>query len=197
MRFVMPSSFVLFLWFLAAPVAAQSITPEQMLGDTPYQSPSCNSQDYHEFDFMHGSWAMKVFKDDKWIPGGYSVYKAALGGCVSFAYIAYENWGDFYQALTGRDGFAGFALSSFDKKSANWRMVWHDDTGTVISTLRGRKFKNGIRFVGHAPNENGAELQKLEWFITGEGLREFTYDMSTDGGQNWARIARVQLIQQQ
>lgn len=179
-------------------VQAQSsvVTPQQLLGVTPYESPSCNSSDHHEFDFMHGTWSMKVFKDGKWVPGGYSVHKPALGGCVSFEYVSYENWGDFYKSLSGRAGLAGFSISSFDKKAGNWRQVWHDDTGSVITTFRGRKFKNGMRFVGHAPGDDGAELQKLEWTVTGEGLRELTYDMSTDGGRNWTRIARVQMIQQ-
>lgn len=180
---------------VAAQEPAETVTPDQLFGNAPYESPSCNTSDHHEFDFMHGSWSMKVFKDGKWIPGGYSVYKPALGGCVSFGFVSHENWGDFYQSLTGRNGFAGMSLSSFDKKAGNWRQLWLDDAGNVLTTFRGRKFRDGMRFVGHAPGDDGSELQKLEWTMTGEGIREYTHDMSTDGGRSWTRIARVQMIQ--
>lgn len=174
--------------------SAQAVTPDQIFGNTPYESPSCNLKDHHEFDFMHGEWDLKVLVDGKWQPGGYSIHRPALGGCVSFEYVSYENWGDFYQALSGRTGLAGFALNSYDKHARNWRQTWFDDTGTVINSFRGRKFAEGMRFVGHAPDGTGSELQRFEWKTTGENLREFSFDMSTDGGQNWTRMATVQMV---
>jgi len=195
-KVILGFGFIVSSTVLQAQNEAQTVLPEQMFGSRPYESPSCNTADHHEFDYMHGTWSMKVFKDGKWIPGGYSVHKPALGGCVSFEYVSYENWGDFYTALSGRNGFAAFAMNAFDKKAGNWRQVWFDDMGSVITTFRGRKFGDGMRFVGHAPNDDGSELQKFEWITIGEGLREFTYDMSTDGGRNWVRIARVQMILQ-
>jgi len=182
------------IWAATLPVSSQSVTPEQILGEIPYQSPSCNTNDFHEFDFMHGNWDLKMLVDGKWKPGGYSIHKPALGGCVSFDYVSYENWGDFYKALSGRSGLAGFALNTYDRKANNWRQTWFDDTGTVINSFRGRKFSDGIRFVGHAPDDTGSELQRFEWKTTGENLREFSFDMSTDGGQNWTRIATVQMV---
>lgn len=179
---------------LAQPVSPKSVSPEQILGVTPYASPSCNSSDFHELDFMHGEWDLKVLVDGKWKPGGYSVHKPALGGCVSFEYVSHENWGDFYASLSGRSGFAGFAISSYDKNARNWRQTWLDDTGTVINSFRGRKFSDGMRFVGHAPDDDGAELQRFEWKMMGPNLREYTLDMSTDGGANWTRIATVQMV---
>lgn len=173
---------------------AQPVTPDQIFGLTPYESPSCNLKDFHELDFMHGEWDLKVLVDGKWKPGGYSVHRPVLGGCVSFEYVSYENWGDFYQALSGRTGLAGFALNSYDKSARNWRQTWFDDTGTVINSFRGRKYSDGIRFVGHAPDGTGAELQRFDWKIVGQNLREYTFDMSTDGGQNWTRMATVQMV---
>lgn len=173
---------------------AQIVSPEQVLGLSPYQSPSCNSSDFHEFDFMHGEWDLKVLVDGKWKPGGYSIHKPALGGCVSFEYVSHENWGDFYATLSGRTGVAAFALSSYDKSARNWRQTWMDDTGTVINSFRGRKYSDGMRFVGHAPDGDGAEMQRFAWKVIGQNLREYTLDMSTDGGENWTRIATVQMI---
>ena len=66
--------------------------------------------------------------------------------------------------------------------------------GTVVANFRGKKFKDGIRFVGQAPRDDGSELQRFEWKITGEGLREFTYEQSVDGGQKWVRLATVQMV---
>ncbi|MEX0298803.1 MAG: hypothetical protein AB3N28_07015, partial [Kordiimonas sp.] len=152
------------------------------------------SSDFHEFDFMHGEWDLKVLVDGKWRPGGYLVHKPALGGCVSFEYASHENWGDFYAALSGRTGVAAFALSTYDKDARNWRQTWMDDTGTVINSFRGRKYSDGMRFVGHAPDGTGAELQRFDWKIIGQNLRQYTLDMSTDGGENWTRIATVQAI---
>ena len=100
------------------PIRAQTVTPNQMFGTTPYESPSCNTPDYHELDFMHGRWALKILKDGKWVPGGYADYKPALGGCISFEYVSFENWGDFYKTLSGRNGFAGFAINTFDKTTS-------------------------------------------------------------------------------
>jgi len=175
-------------------LAAQQLSPDKLVGNQPYESPSCSSQDHREFDFMHGTWDMKVLIDGKWIPGGYSIHKPALGGCISFEMVSYENWGDFYRSLSGRTGFAAYAVNSYDRLTRNWRQVWHDDMGTVIGNFRGRKYQNGMRFVGRSPTENSAELQRFEWKITGTNLREFTFDLSTDGGTEWTQIARVQMI---
>ena len=174
--------------------AAQEVSPDQLIGNVPYESPSCTLKDHHEFDFMHGVWDLKVLTDGKWVPGGYSIHKPALGGCVSFDIVSYENMGEFYKSLSGRTGYAGFALSSYDKKARNWRQIWHDDMGSVIASFRGRKFGDGMRFVGHAPGMDGAELQRFEWKVTGKGLRQFSMDMSTDGGTEWTRIATLQMV---
>ena len=178
----------------SGPAFGQSVSPAELLGVAPYQSPSCNLKDFHEFDFMHGEWDLKVLVDGKWKPGGYSIHRPALGGCVSFDYVSYENWGDFYQALTGRNGLAGFAINSYDKDARNWRQTWFDDAGTVINSFRGRRFIDGMRFVGHAPEDNGSELQRFEWKILGDTMRALNVDMSTDGGQNWTRMATMQMI---
>jgi hypothetical protein len=179
---------------LGSSVSAQQVTYDQLLGNTPYESPSCNSNDHRELDFMLGTWDLKVMIDGKWVPGGYAVHRAALGGCAHFAVVSYENWGEFYKSLSGRSGFAGFAMNSYDKQSRTWRQVWHDDMGTVIGNFRGRKYQEGMRFVGKSPTETGAELQRFGWRVTGDILREFTMEMSTDGGTEWTEIAKVQMI---
>lgn len=165
-----------------------------LLGQTPYESPSCTGADYHELDFMHGIWDMNVLLDGKWVAGGFSVHRPALGGCASFEVVSYENWGEFYRPLTGRAGVGAFAINTYDPKQRNWRQVWVDDMGTVVANFRGKKFKDGIRFVGQAPRDDGSELQRFEWKIRGEGLREFIYEQSTDGGQKWTRLATVQMV---
>jgi|GEM_PF-4932293 len=180
--------------FLGVDAQAQELTHDQVTGKTPYQSPACSLQDYHEFDFMHGEWDLKVLRDGKWVPGGFSVNKPALGGCISFDVVSYINWGEFYRPISGRDGFAGFAISSYDKEARNWRQVWHDDLGAVVANLRGRRYPDGMRFVGQSPTKNSAELQRFEWKILSSLVREFTLDMSTDGGTEWSRIATVQMV---
>jgi len=182
------------LCFVVPAATAQEITPDNLMGDTPYESPSCNLKDQHEFDFMHGVWDLKVLVNGKWVPGGFAEHKAALGGCVSFATMSFENWGDFYVPLSGRDGYAAFAVSTYDKKERNWQQVWHSDLGGTATILRGRKYEDGMRFVGNAPGANGAELQRLNWKITGETLRRFTLDVSTNGGTEWTRLATVQMV---
>lgn len=175
-------------------VRAQSLDLGSLLGQTPYESPSCMGSDYHELDFMHGIWDMKILIDGKWVPGGFSVHRPALGGCVSFEVVNYENWGEFYRPLTGRTGIGAFAINSYDRVQKNWRQIWLDDMGSVVANFRGKKFKDGIRFVGQAPRDDGSELQRFEWRITGEGLREFHYEQSTDGGKEWVTLATVQMV---
>jgi len=188
---------VLCLSLATTSTTAQDIDFGSLMGQTPYESPSCTSSDFHELDFMHGVWDMKILIDGKWVEGGFSVHRPALGGCASFEIVSYENWGEFYRPLTGRTGIGAFAINSYDRKQHNWRQVWIDDMGTVVTSFRGKKFKDGIRFVGHAPRNEGSELQRFEWKITGEGLREFIYEQSTDGGQKWTRIATVQMVERQ
>lgn len=166
----------------------------RLLGEVPYESPSCMASDYHEFDFMHGVWDMKVLVDDVWVEGGFSVHRPAVGGCASLEVVSYENWGEFYRPLTGRTGFGGFAINTYDQKEKNWQQIWVDDMGSVVANLRGKKFADGIRFVGQASGDTGSELQRFEWKITGEGLREFTLDQTINGGEEWTRIATVQMI---
>jgi len=179
---------------LTAPVGAQEISPEQLIGKAPYESPSCNSNDHHELDFMLGEWDLKVMVDGRWTPGGYAKHTAALGGCVHMAIMSFENWGEFYKSLSGRTGYAGIALNSYDRKNRTWRQVWHDDMGTVIGNFRGRKYQDGVRFVGKSPTENGAELQRFSYKTIADHIREFTVEMSTGGGTQWTEIAKVQMI---
>ncbi len=194
MRFYL--KFLVLMPWMGFAASAQQVTPGDLIGNTPYESPSCTLKDHHEFDFMHGAWDLRLMVDGKWMPGGYSIHKAALGGCVSFDIISFENLDSFYKGLTGRTGYAGFAVSSYDKKAGNWHQIWHDDMGSTVASFRGRRFKDGMRFVGHAPGENGTELQRLEWKITGQDIREYSMDMSTDGGQEWTRIITVQMVRQ-
>jgi len=193
MRFLIKYLAVLSL-LVSSPLFAQDLSHAQLTGDESYESPSCNLKDHHEFDFMYGTWDLKVLSNGKWVPGGFSVHKPALGGCVSIDTISFENWGDFYRSLSGRAGYANIVVSSYDKKERNWQQVWHDDMGGIANILRGRKYENGMRFVGSAPGVNGAELQRLEWEITGDNLRQFTMEISTDGGGEWTRIATVQMV---
>lgn len=175
-------------------VSAQSVTPDQLMGRTPYESPSCNLSDHHEFDFMEGVWDLKVLIDGKWVPGGFAHHRKILGGCAAFGTFSFENWGDFYKPLSGRTGYAAIVLSSYDQKARNWRQIWQDDMGGINLDVRGRKHPDGMRFVGHAPGSDGAELQRIEWKVVGENMRQFSIDLSTDGGKEWTQIAMVQMI---
>lgn len=196
----MKSLLVLLALLLAAASPAQgqdtsaSIDLGGILGQTPYESPSCTGSDFHELDFMHGVWDMKVLLDGTWVAGGFSVHRPALGGCVSLEIVSYENWGEFYRPLTGRTGVGAMLINSYDRRERNWRQIWVDDMGSVIANFRGKKFKDGIRFVGQAPADDGSELQRMEWRITGENLREFLFEQSTDGGKEWIRLATVQMV---
>lgn len=204
MKFVL--SIVVFIFSFSQSVGAQEnsadalpdntpeVTLSGIIGEVPYESPSCTSADHHELDFMHGVWDLKVMIDERWVEGGFSVHRPALGGCASLEFVSFENWGEIFKPITGRNGLAEITINTYDSKEKNWRQVWVDDTGTIVTNFRGKKFADGIRFVGHAPNDTGSELQRMEWKITGDGLREMTFDQSTDGGQNWIRIARVQMI---
>lgn len=183
-----------FIFLVAGSAAAQDISPEALLGGRPYESPSCSSNDHREFDFMLGTWDLKVMVDGKWVPGGFAEHSSALGGCVHMAIMSFEKWGEFYKSLSGRAGYAGIALNSYDKGSRTWRQVWHDDMGTVAANLRGRKHPDGMRFVGQAPTETGAELQRFSWRIVAEHIREYTIEMSTDGGTEWTEIAKLQMV---
>ncbi|TNE63072.1 MAG: DUF1579 domain-containing protein [Alphaproteobacteria bacterium] len=169
-------------------------TPGAILGDTPYVSPSCAQADHHEFDFLNGTWDMKVMVAGRWQLAGSAVQKPALGGCASLMAISFARWGDYYRALTARDGFAAILISSYDSKARNWRQVWVDDMGGMITNLRGRKYEDGMRLVGHAPGRDGAELQRHEWKIISESVVEFTFEQSLDGGKNWSMIGRTQLV---
>ncbi|WP_262696357.1 hypothetical protein [Kordiimonas aquimaris] len=188
---------ILIVTLVSEPAQTQDISMSHIIGETPYESPSCTSTDHHEMDFMHGIWDMKVLVDERWVEGGFSVHRSALGGCASLEFVSYENWGEIFAPLTGRNGLAEITVSTYDTKEKNWRQVWVDDTGTVVTSFRGKRFADSMRFVGHAPHDNGSELQRMIWKITGDGLREMTLDQSTDGGQEWTRMATVQMVLRQ
>lgn len=183
-----------FVFSAAAIADSGSLSLEQVIGQSPYESPSCSGKDHHELDFMEGTWDTKVLVDGRWVRGGRSVFKRTLGGCAWMEVATQENWGDIYKPLTGRSGYGEITLSSYDKKAQNWRHIRLDDMGTVVTEFRGRKFQDGIRFVGPGPDYRSAELQRFEWRITGEGLRELVFEQSKNGGQDWVRLATVQMV---
>lgn len=176
------------------PAAAEDLSLGDIIGQTPYVSPSCSGKDHHEMRFMEGIWDMKVLVDGLWVPGGFSIIRPALGGCAWLEVVSQENWGEIYEPLTGRMGFGEITISSYDRQAKNWRHIRMDDMGAIVTDFRGRKFPDGMRFVGPGPDYRSSEMQRFEWRITGDGLRELVFEQSKNGGQSWSRLATVQMI---
>lgn len=135
----------------------------------------CQSAEARQFDFWIGRWEVFVPDGKK---AGDNVIEAIDGGCALI-----ERW-------TGRGGFSGTSLNSWDAGAKQWRQHWVDNQGGLLR-LAGR-FEGGSMVLAASdphPDKPGAtRRQRITWTPQADGAVRQLWEQSDDGGGRWTVI---------
>jgi hypothetical protein len=128
------------------------------------KQPPCQSPEHRQFDFWLGHW--DVFTPDG-KAAGENLIERVLGGCA-----LRETW-------SGRGGFAGTSLNSFDAADGQWHQSWVDNQGGRLQ-LAGRR-------VGHTMElgSGGPQRQRIRWTPQADGSVRQLWETSNDDGASW------------
>jgi hypothetical protein len=133
---------------------------------------ACQGVEARQFDFWIGRW--EVFAPDG-RKAGDNVIESIDGGCALI-----ERW-------TGRGGFTGTSLNSWDAGAKLWRQHWVDNQGGLLR-LAGR-FEAGSMVLGASephPDKPGAtRRQRIRWTPLPDGAVRQLWEQSDDDGATW------------
>ena len=134
---------------------------------------ACDAPEYRQFDFWIGEWDVNGGQDGK-TPVGTSSITRAASGCA-----LHEQW-------TNTQGSEGRSLNVFDKTIGKWTQFWIGADG-VILRLEGGLLENAMVLEGvlNMPNDK-VQLQRITWTPMPDGRVSQRWDISDDGGKNWA-----------
>lgn len=153
-------------WLLVAASAACAQAP-------PAAKPlACQTAEHRQFDFWLGHW--DVFTPDG-KPAGENLIEPVLGGCA-----LRESW-------SGRGGFTGQSLNSYDASDRQWHQSWVDNQGGRLQ-LAGRRIGETMELgsAGPHPDKPGTTLrQRIRWTPQPDGSVRQLWESSIDDGGTW------------
>ena len=158
---------------LLALATATTLTSAQTA--TAPKSPPCSAAEHRQFDFWIGHW--EVFTPDGKKAGDNRI-EAIEGGCALL-----ERW-------SGRGGFSGISLNSWDADARLWRQHWVDNQGGLLrlsGQLEGRRMVLGA--VEPHPDKPGAMLrERITWTPQADGSVRQWWQRSEDEGSTWSTV---------
>ncbi len=133
-------------------------------------APSCESEEYRQFDFWVGEWVVKTA--DGTVAGENRIEKI-LDGCV-----LQENW-------TGSRGTNGKSFNMYFAREGRWRQTWVDSGGSRLD-LEGGLVGKKMVLSGTMPGRDGGPvLHEISWTPQRKGRVVQHWRASRDGGKTW------------
>ena len=139
----------------------------------------------HDFDFIHGSWAVRHrrLKDrltgstDWQTFGGSMVAEPILGGLGNFDQNEIDLPGERYLACT---------LRLFDPRTALWSLRWIDGRDPQVDPPVIGGFSDGVGlFYGSDTLDGRAITVRFRWSDITSSSARWEQAFSADGGANW------------
>lgn len=131
---------------------------------------SCNSPEYHQFDFWIGDW--DVFDTSTHERSAHVRVEPILDGCA-----LREQYEDL-------NGMRGESLSSYGPGTRKWQQTWLTNRGQLL-IIHGARQGEQMKFTGAFQGGSGNDpLVRASWIPTQGEVRE-TASRSIDGGKNW------------
>ena len=141
-------------------------------------SPVSHPADVHDFDFLHGLWAVRhrrlrqrLAGCDDWeeFRSTYAV-ESRVDGRVSLGEFATED---------GR--FRGLSLRLFDAERASWSLNWVSDRAALAPPLVGRFEGDRGTFLGDEVHEGRPVKIRIVWLRLTDGRARVEQAFSPDG----------------
>ena len=133
----------------------------------------CNEPRHRQFDFWIGQW--DVFLPDGSKAGENRIEPIAAGCALQ------ESW-------SGRGGFSGSSLNSFDSADRKWHQLWVDSSGGRLDLAGGLEGEAMVlsSTASHPQKPGVALTQKISWTPNSDGSVRQLWQTSEDGGKTWA-----------
>jgi hypothetical protein len=135
----------------------------------------CQGAEARQFDFWVGRW--EVFTPDG-KKAGDNVIEPIDGGCALI-----ERW-------TGRGGFTGTSLNSWDADARRWRQHWIDNQGGLLrlsGQLEGQRMVLGA--AEPHPDKSGVMVrERISWTPQADGSVRQWWQRSDDEGSTWSTV---------
>lgn len=138
------------------------------------QSP-CGTSEHNQFDFWIGDWEVYHTQADTIV--GYNVIERILNSCVVI-----ENW-------TGKTGFAGKSMNTYNAVDSTWNQVWVDVGGATYH-FKGTWKSGAMRMKGQTIGRDG-QIILFDMSYTPDkdnGNVRQLWKQSNDDGDTWAVI---------
>ena len=136
----------------------------------PAKTPCADAAKSRQFDFWIGEW--DVFGGES--KAGTNSIRPILDGCV-----LQETW-------SGAKGSAGSSFNFYDPSRGEWRQLWVWRGGTTLELAGG--FADGRMVLrGRSTGRDGAPVEnRITWTAGEDGTVRQHWEVSKDGGENWA-----------
>jgi hypothetical protein len=130
----------------------------------------CSSPEFSQFDFWIGDWEL-TWNDTL---HGTNLISRTLDGCV-----IHEQFSD------PNSKFFGQSFSVYDPIKKQWQQTWVDNQGYYMTFIGGMVDREMI-LSRSILNKDGKELhQRMVFFNIRTNSLDWSWQSSTDGGQNW------------
>jgi hypothetical protein len=158
---------------LLALAGATSLTMAQT-APAPKLAP-CSAAEHRQFDFWIGQW--EVFTPDGKKAGDNRI-EAIESGCALL-----ERW-------SGRGGFTGTSLNSWDAGARRWRQHWVDNQGGLLrlsGQLEGQRMVLGAA-EPHSDKPGVMVRERITWMPQADGSVRQLWERSEDEGVTWSTV---------
>ena len=135
------------------------------------QPPSCDSQEYRQFDFWLGTWEVVTPEGDL---AGNNTIQRILNGCA-----LEENW-------RGAKGSIGRSINMYFARDGQWHQTWVDGAGGRLDLAGGLDDSGRMVLTGVMPGPEGGEiLHEISWQDLGDETVKQHWRISKDDGKEW------------
>jgi len=138
------------------------------------RSPSCDGDEYHQFDFFVGDWDAYDFG----VPDSviaHNVVTPMVGGCA------------VREVYMQRDGLVGESFSTFDSSRHIWHQSWVTNHGALL-LLDGRLDGGRMVLTATVHGAKGDTSLLRGIWIPGHGSVRETAQRSIDNGKTWEPV---------
>ncbi len=130
-------------------------------------SAKCEGEEFRQFDFWIGEWAVKDMKTGK--EGMVNVITAHHDGCA------------LREDYVSPPGYSGMSVNFYDKGDGKWHQTWIDNQGGALYLKGG--LENGSMVLSSEPGEDG--INRITWTPKENGDVRQHWEVSKDGGKTW------------
>lgn len=152
-----------------------------ILVTSSFSSFSQSTQTMNDYDFWVGEWTATWVKQDGTKIQGTNKIEATLDGKVLQEH--------FYDPSTN---FKGTSISVFNPKTSVWHQAWADNQGGFYNFVGETKGDKKIFKTLPKTMSDKVIIQRMVFYNITNDSMTWDWESTTDGGQNWTLIWRIE-----